>query len=648
MSRPSALTLNATPTVGLHITIPPNRDQLSPVDASSLSPYTQIGCLDELLSASQIIDRWAQDRSRIVDQIHDPKNSSSPRSSTPSSHGPNVKDEGRVSKVSSDRLEASSPDSRPPVPNLGRGVVLQKFGTSPRMSPWQPWLPIFSKDRNCMSKLGWGQPPFAQRQVCAGCHAVTRMVPKKKMPESAMFQIGVGKYRGVILSVRTLSRDLVGYHQSLTPQRVGARLLSQLSHMRICEPSYAQNLPVTSFWETISGVDQYITVSCLIEQLMRNSKIPCEPIFRWAYSCGSDTIVIDETPSLGVGSLTNLTQNVDYLSVTPTAPTLHVRALKTSLIRGLVSQLVTCLHSLSAADFVHGEPSLASLGFVNKSTSYTYNGTNISCPVVLVIVPSSQSSISTVDTEGQRHRFYNAGKIMVKDLKGDHLPVQEIAPFLARQGTLLTAKDCPHAKQRSKSNMAASPTTVPEKGPVSGKQNLTPGLNPRDQPVHSPTLKPEAQGALDPPSREAREAQICVKDARSQGFNNPCLPELVECIVMGYRIGGCDELFTIYLRNLGVPLFQSSFDLYMFFTSLMAESVFYHGVIGDPVILNIWKNLWHPQEYETVMSSLVAFHHEQRVETPSFKDILTLLKPFILRCDALQNTWRQVREELEI
>lgn len=619
MSRSSVLTRNATPTVGLHITIPPNRDQSSPVDAkgphpsgsplsagspSCLSPYTQIGCLDELLSASQIIDRWTHDRSRIVDQIHDSKNSSSQRAMTPSSHGPNLKDESRFSKVSSDRLEASSPNPLPQIENLDLGVGLDKFGTSPRISPWQPWLPIFSKDRNCMSKLGRGQPPFAQRQVCAGCHAVTRMVPKKKMPESAMFQIGVGKYRGVILSVRTLSRDLVGYHQSLTPQRVGARLLSQLSHLRICEPSYVQNLSVTSFWETISGVDQYITVSCLIEQSMRNSKIPCEPIFRWAYSCGSDTIVIDETPSLGVGSLTNLTQNVDYLFVTPTAPTLHVLALKTSLIRGLVGQLVTCLHSLSEADFIHGEPSLASLGFVNKSTSYTYNGTNISCPVVLVIVPSSQSSISTVDSEGQRHRFYNAGKILVKDLKGDHLPVQEIAPFLARQGA-----------------------------------------------------RPEGT----PPIRGGSHAQqICVKDARSQRspephepgraqrFTNPCLPELVECIVMGYRIGGCDELFTIYLRNLGVPLFQSSFDLYMFFTSLMAESVFYHGVIGDPVSLNIWKNLWHPQEYEAVMSSLVAFHHEQRVETPSFKDILTLLKPFILRCDALENTWKQVREDFQI
>lgn len=645
------LTRNATPTVGLHITIPLNRDQLSPVDAkgphpsgsplsagspSCLSPYTQIGCLDELLSASQIIDRWTHDRSRIVDQIHDSKNSSSQRAMTPSSHGPNVKDEGRFSKVSSDRLEASSPNPLPQIENLDLGVVLEKFGTSPRISPWQPWLPIFSKDRNCMSKLGRGQPPFAQRQVCAGCHAVTRMVPKKKMPESAMFQIGVGKYRGVILSVRTLSRDLVGYHQSLTPQRVGARLLSQLSHLRICEPSYAQNLSVTSFWETISGVDQYITVSCLIEQSMRNSKIPCEPIFRWAYSCGSDTIVIDETPSLGVGSLTNLTQNVDYLFVTPTAPTLHVLALKTSLIRGLVGQLVTCLHSLSEADFIHGEPSLASLGFVNKSTSYTYNGTNISCPVVLVIVPSSQSSISTVDSEGQRHRFYNAGKILVKDLKGDHLPVQEIAPFLARQGTPRGTNSCAQAKQGFKSNMAPSPTATPEKSPVSGDPLLRKGLSPREA----------GQQGLNP--RFAREGQICVKDARSQRFTNPCLPELVECIVMGYRIGGCDELFTIYLRNLGVPLFQSSFDLYMFFTSLMAESVFYHGVIGDPVSLNIWKNLWHPQEYETVMSSLVAFHHEQRVETPSFKDILTLLKPFILRCDALENTWRQVREEFQI
>ena len=589
MSRPSPLTRNPTPTVGLQITISPNRDPLSPIDSSGLSPYTQIGCLDELLSASQIIDRWARDRSQIVDQIQHFKTASSPMSSKPFSNfpsrqelhpaeieghpprmrgdevGPDLKDEG---------LFLKDHDNSSPLPTGGVEI-------SP---PWQPWLPIFSKDRNCMNKLGWGPPPFAQRQVCAGCHAVTRMVPKKKMPESAIFQIGVGKYRGVILSVRTLSRDLIGYRQSLTPQRVGVRILNQLSQMQTCEPSLAANLSITRFWETLSGIDQYITVSCLIEQLMAQSKIPCEPIFRWAYSCGSDTIVIDETPAYGVGSLKNLTQNPDYLAVTPTAPTLHAMALKTSLIRGLIAQLVTSLHSLSASDFIHGEPSLASLGFINKLTTYTYKDAEISCPVALVIVPSSQSSISTVDAEGRRHRFYNAGKTQVKDLKGGHLPVQEIVPFLGRQGA----------------------------------------------------------------PRTAGQGQVCVKDARSEAFSNPCLPELFECIVMGYRIDSCDELFTTYLRNLGVPLFGSSFDLYMFFTALMAESVFYHGVISDPVSLNIWKNLWQAQEYEIVMSSLVTFHHEQRAETPSFKEILTLLKPFILRCDALENTWRQIRATLKM
>ena len=602
MSRPSPLTRNPTPPtggVGLHpprmeITISPDRDPLSPIDSphgGCLSPYTRIGCLEELLSASQILDRWARDRSQIVDQIHHFKTASSPVSPTPFSNlpshqglqetrssptsgecghpppmggnevGPNVKDEGLFLK------------GRPPP--MGSGEV----------GPWQPWLPVFSKDRNCMNKLGWGPPPFAQRQVCAGCHAVTRMVPKKKMPESAIFQIGVGKYRGVILSVRTLSRDLIGYRQSLTPQRVGVRILNQLSHMQTCEPSLAANLPITRFWETLSGIDQYITVSCLIEQLMAQSKIPCEPIFRWAYSCGSDTIVIDETPAYGVGSLKTLIQNPDYLAVTPTAPTPRTGgglALKTSLIRGLIAQLVTSLHSLSTSDFIHGEPSLASLGFINKLTTYTYSNAKINCPITLVIVPSSQSSISTVDAEGQRHRFYNAGKTQVKDLKGDHLPVQEIVPFLATTHT------------------------------------------------------------------KAHPPEVCVKNPRSKAFSNPCLPELFECIVMGYRIGSCDELFTTYLRNLGVPLFGSSFDLYMFFTSLMAESVFYHGVISDPVSLSIWKNLWHAQEYETVMSSLGAFHHEPRVETPSFKVVLTLLKPLILRCDALENTWRQVREALEM
>jgi hypothetical protein len=521
--------------------------------------YTSIECLDHLVSSSQIIDRWNADRQSLVQSL----DSSSYKSE---------------SAFETNKLELKEQFAGPDLKGYSDNAPLKAYDKDPKTAlnagKWEPWSQFFPKDRNCMCKLGWGVKPYSQRQVCAGCHLVTRLVPKNKLPESSIFQIGVGKYRGTILVVRVLQKELNGYVQTYTPSRIAALMLKKLSLMVVCEPSFTSNLSTTTYWETVSGIDQYIIISCIIQSLMKGQNLPGHPIFRWSYGCGSNTIIIDETPSLGVGSLKEIAQDSTYVEQprTPMARFTSVTPLSRDVIRGVIYQLVTVLNFLSKYDFVHGEPSLCNLGFSNQPCKFTHRGKTFSSPITLIIVPSSQSSISIERNDGSSYRFYNAGKVETLEFKSNSLPIEEMVPFLGFQS-----------------------------------------------------------------------GNICTESDTTNTFINPCLPELAQSMVVGYRIGSQNDVFATYLRHIGIPLFQSSFDLYMFLSALMSESVFYYAVCNDTDILNIWRELWHPKEYDNVMACLAEIRKHEGKETPSFTTLLHSLSKFIFRCDALENTWRRLQ-----
>jgi hypothetical protein len=522
--------------------------------------YTSIECLDQLVSSSQIIDRWNSDRQSLVQSLD------------PSSHKSGTASETNKLDV---KEQFAGPDLKGYSDDLSPKEHDKDPKTALKLGKWEPWSHFLPKDRSCMCKLGWGVKPYSQRQVCAGCHLVTRLVPKNKLPESSMFQIGVGKYRGMILVVRVLQKELNGYIKTYTPSRIATLMLRKLSLMVVCEPTFTSNLSNITYWETVSGVDQYIITSCIIQSLMKTENLPGPPIFRWSYGCGSNTVLIDENPSLGVGTLKEIAQHSNYVEQprTPMARFTSVTPLSRAVMRGIIYQLVTVLNFLSKYDFVHGEPSLCNLGFENQPCKFTYRGKSITSPITLIIVPSSQSSISVKRNDGTAYRFYNAGKLETTEFKSNSLPIEEMVPFLGFQS-----------------------------------------------------------------------GNICTEGDITNTFINPCLPELAQSMVVGYRIGSQNNVFAAYLRHLGIPLFQSSFDLYMFLSALMSESVFYYAVFNDSEILDIWRELWHPQEYNSVMESLAEIRKREGQETPSFTTLLNTLSKFIFRCDALENTWRRLQK----
>lgn len=108
---------------------------------------------------------------------------------------------------------------------------------------------------------------------------------------------------------------------------------------------------------------------------------------------------------------------------------------------------------------------------------------------------------------------------------------------------------------------------------------------------------------------------------------NPCEASYLSKRVVTYKINHDYDMFKKYVNTLGVPLFYSSFDLYSFLCELMKIEKFRLDVIQNESLLNIWKQLWIPEELNDVMTNL---------------NDLNLIN-YHLRCDALNVIWESLK-----
>ena len=82
----------------------------------------------------------------------------------------------------------------------------------------------------------------------------------------------------------------------------------------------------------------------------------------------------------------------------------------------------------------------------------------------------------------------------------------------------------------------------------------------------------------------------------------------------------------------------------MFFTILMYEESFSQYVHNDEKILKIVKGLFVEDEYKTYISSLSDLRRclcEKNL-IPSSNDILNILAPLTLKCDAIGYIWESI------
>ncbi len=103
-----------------------------------------------------------------------------------------------------------------------------------------------------------------------------------------------------------------------------------------------------------------------------------------------------------------------------------------------------------------------------------------------------------------------------------------------------------------------------------------------------------------------------------------------------------EAVLFMYIKHLGLPIYQSSFDAYGFMISLMADRSFYLTVMNDESMYLLWRGMWLPQEFEMVQDKIQKLHSSPDPVTRVDK-IFRFLAGFGLRCDMIEHGWNMIK-----
>ena len=104
-----------------------------------------------------------------------------------------------------------------------------------------------------------------------------------------------------------------------------------------------------------------------------------------------------------------------------------------------------------------------------------------------------------------------------------------------------------------------------------------------------------------------------------------------------------EAVMFMYIKHLGLPIYQSSFDVYALMISLMSERSFYRAVLDDELMYLLWRSMWLPEEFEIIQDKMDKLHNEPDPVTRVDK-ILRILAGFGLRCDMINHGWNLIKK----
>lgn len=103
-----------------------------------------------------------------------------------------------------------------------------------------------------------------------------------------------------------------------------------------------------------------------------------------------------------------------------------------------------------------------------------------------------------------------------------------------------------------------------------------------------------------------------------------------------------EAILFMYIKHLGLPIYQSSFDAYGFMVSLMADRSFYLTVMNDESMYMLWRQMWLPEEFDLVQDKIQGLHASADPVTRVDK-IFRFLAGFGLRCDMIEHGWNMIK-----
>lgn len=102
----------------------------------------------------------------------------------------------------------------------------------------------------------------------------------------------------------------------------------------------------------------------------------------------------------------------------------------------------------------------------------------------------------------------------------------------------------------------------------------------------------------------------------------------------------------LYANRMGLPLYQSSFDIYRLILLLTSNPEFYEIMVFDPQLSKIWASFWIPSEYhrvqERIRSHQACLYH--KTESLDACPLATILTRLTLRCDIVGHVWSLLKE----
>lgn len=264
---------------------------------------------------------------------------------------------------------------------------------------FNPLEKILSIDDGCLCAGGWGERPYVNKNFCVGCEILRRISKGTKTPEDGILYIETGKYLGSKYFITNVENFFTSYLLDKTSKKMNDRLSLNIDLKMKEEINY---------YSTLSPITNYVCICSFIHNKLSKNHFPTIPLFEWAYQCNKNTIIIENYPNLGVGTLGDLLLKPEFnnLQVSPTAKKNQTLSLKYNLVISILKQLVSTLHFLNTYRFSHGSPCLKYLAFSYKPTHYKYEGFDIISPITVNLIPSYNASINIEKTIRINNKSY--------------------------------------------------------------------------------------------------------------------------------------------------------------------------------------------------------------------------------------------------
>jgi hypothetical protein len=93
-----------------------------------------------------------------------------------------------------------------------------------------------------------------------------------------------------------------------------------------------------------------------------------------------------------------------------------------------------------------------------------------------------------------------------------------------------------------------------------------------------------------------------------------------------------------HLINIGIPIYNGSFDLYSFMISLLSKKYLYEKMISNSKLYKWWQDFFLPGEYPKLLSKLSLWWNQ--IPEPSITDIQYILQDLHLKCDIIDDRYK--------